>query len=736
MRRFRDWPIAARIAAGVAIPVLVAIAIGGKGLLSLNIVSAAVERSEEAARNATDAGQAHAAFLEVKVAVREYIARNSEARLRAAERVHQEALRTTRDPEYRSALEAYWRGFASIAELRTEANQIRDEQLRRTGTEMRYALQAGRWVGAEAALVHLLLMRGYADRFIETRGPEEAERVRQEAEALGNLLQAGGEPMETLRAKLEQFRNGFQRWQAIGARIEELDRTVIYAGGNRLVTALEQAEGRAQADVAAASDEARTVVRSAVSTLVGGTAVALLLALLAAVIVVRSVVRPLSATTSQMLALAEGRLETEVTGEDRADEIGGMARALGVFKTSMKARRVAEADAEAMRVAASRRQEEIDQLTGLFGLSIGGVFRRVGQSCATMQGTATEMVTGAGSTAAGASSIRAASDEALNGIQTVAAAAEELSASVREISSQASYAARSARECVAGAESAAGVVQALSTATQQITEVVRVIAEVASKTNLLALNATIEAARAGEAGKGFAVVASEVKGLAMQTAKATEEIGQQIAHMQQAVKQTVGTIEDISRTINTMNESAVATAAAVEEQGAATAEIARAVDRLVAATQRVSRCAAGLEERAGQTDAGARDVSHRTGELTLEAETVAREVTEFLSALAGTKAGTRFRAYTAELPAELEQEGRRWSVLVRRITGGSATIDAKLEAQAGDRYVLRIDGVARPIVTRFAGHAERGSHLQLPMDLDHVDWIEGEIRRLGLKQAA
>ena len=173
-------------------------------------------------------------------------------------------------------------------------------------------------------------------------------------------------------------------------------------------------------------------------------------------------------------------------------------------------------------------------------------------------------------------------------MQSVASATEEMTTSVNEISRQVQESARIAREAVDQARKTNDRVGELSQAAGRIGAVVELINTIAGQTNLLALNATIEAARAGDAGRGFAVVASEVKALAQQTAKATDEIGQQITGIQAATHDSVSAIKEISDTIGRMSEIASTIASAVEEQGAATQEISRNVQQAAQGTTQVS----------------------------------------------------------------------------------------------------------------------------------------------------
>jgi methyl-accepting chemotaxis protein len=170
----------------------------------------------------------------------------------------------------------------------------------------------------------------------------------------------------------------------------------------------------------------------------------------------------------------------------------------------------------------------------------------------------------------------------------------------------------------------------LSKAASRIGDVVDLINTIAGQTNLLALNATIEAARAGDAGRGFAVVASEVKALAEQTAKATGEIGQQIAGIQSATQDSVSAIRGISDTIAKLSEISSTIAAAVEEQGAATQEISRNVQNAAQGTQQVSSNITDVQRGASETGSASTQVLSAAKSLSSDSHRLKLEVGRFL----------------------------------------------------------------------------------------------------------
>ncbi len=268
-----------------------------------------------------------------------------------------------------------------------------------------------------------------------------------------------------------------------------------------------------------------------------------------------------------------------------------------------------------------------------FEATVGAIARAVGDRAAAMTETAGEMNAAAREAGGRAEAVARASEQASSSVAAAAVGAEQLAGSIAEIGRRVAELARIAGRAVEEAEATDRSVGGLSEAARRIGDVVRLIGDIAGRTNLLALNATIEAARAGDAGKGFAVVASEVKNLASQTARATEEIGAQIAAMQGATGHAVEALRSIGATIGRMSEIATMIAGAVEEQSAATREIARAVQHAAAGTAEVTGTITLVSEEVGRTGAEADHVLTTASELASQSAALKAEADAFLDAV-------------------------------------------------------------------------------------------------------
>ena len=344
----------------------------------------------------------------------------------------------------------------------------------------------------------------------------------------------------------------------------------------------------------------------------------------------RRVIKPLHNMRDAMLKVASGDLTVDTGYTERRDEIGALAGALETFKQQAEDKLRIEHQERERNAGAATRQQAIEAYVGEFESMVRQTLHELGDASNQMRTTSAGLSAVSRQTNERVQIAEKASGEASMSVESVASASQQLSTSIDDISRQAAHAAGIASRAVDRARETDGTVQGLAKTAARIGEVVGLINTIAAQTNLLALNATIEAARAGEAGRGFAVVASEVKSLASQTAKATEDISEQIADIQKVAGDAIDAIKGIGSIIGEVNEVATAIAAAVQEQGAATQEITRSTQHAAQGTKNVSDNITGVKTDADAGAAAAENVKLASQTLETQSQQLGNQVTQFL----------------------------------------------------------------------------------------------------------
>ena len=454
--------------------------------------------------------------------------------------------------------------------------------------------------------------------------------------------------MGLIAASIEDFRRQIRSFdpEALGTSLNSMAADEVTATGAAALDAGKDLSEIKGAEAERMSDSGVSLVTTLLFLWIALAGLLTVLTLIAQRYFDRSVGGSIKQLADQMTRLASGDKEVEIHGRGRSDEIGEMARAMGVFhRAGLRLERLSRERSDKAKAeleeqtrlqiqqeeARLERERTLQGFADQFERTVGDVVNGVASASSQLQTTSTMMAATAEQSSTRTGEVAHAMEDANRGATSAAAASDEFAMSIGEISRQAASSAELARKATLSANEADQTISALADSAEQVGQIVELIQTIAQRTNLLALNASIEAARGGEAGRGFAVVASEVKELAMQTSRATENVAEQIRAMQDTTGASVSALRSIASEVAQLEATAVSIASAVDQQSVAGQDLAHSIDLAARGTEQVSGHIKEVRELSVSTGAAASQVLTSATALEEQALTLRVQVDNFLS---------------------------------------------------------------------------------------------------------
>lgn len=378
-------------------------------------------------------------------------------------------------------------------------------------------------------------------------------------------------------------------------------------------------------------DESLASIRTMRNGMLLGGIIVLLIAGAVAIIVSRSITKPLSRLTNTMSALSNGDLSTSSKNTYWIVELAKMGKSLLVFKENAILRMEAEVEKDKLNEDELHKAQLVSSLIESFQKGSSESINKVNTASNLLENVSKKLNNSANDMQKQSQIVTGNVQDTSINVTGAASATEEMVASIGEIAEQASKSTSIAEQASVKTSEAVRVIGSLTSSAKHIEQVVKLIEEIAEQTNLLALNATIEAARAGDAGKGFAVVANEVKSLANQTAKATEEIAERVGAIQSDSSKANQAIVDVENIISKLSDSSLGVASAVEEQSAVINEIASNVTVASELSNTSAKSMDKVDSSIGETKSISDDVFGLANDLNNEVSHLENEISKFLN---------------------------------------------------------------------------------------------------------